>query len=298
MSTSNGDGSRPHFDNVRLQACIARFQAQGDRASLAEIIELSQRRAQTLIRYYGSAHYCTESELLSDINFKLLRAVGKFDPQKGSAFCYISKIIDSSLRTSVTNTRKRTARFCEFDESIADTLHTNGESESRDQIEDLIHRIKNEAKTMLIDEREIEAQRWFVDSFCESGFAHRRHQCSDACIGAFNLTHSRSRELFDLTMLEVRRTLYDHVKPRREQIIPGRLYGTRCAWMTGFSELLSPAEFTKFVVLLKNLAPYLLLLVVDPTKANNHRRDRNPTIGRQTLELILSGHPDAVRLFP
>ena len=97
-------------------------------------------------------------------------------------------------------------------------------------------------------------------------------------------------------MLEVRRTLHDDVK-RREQIIPGQLYGTRCHWMTLYSPLLTESEFTRFYVLMRNLAPYLLLLVVDPTKANNHRRDRNPTIGRQTLELILNGHPDAVPLF-
>ena len=68
-------------------------------------------------------------------------------------------------------------------------------------------------------------------------------------------------------------------------------------WILRYRELLSDSEFTKFVVFMRNLAPYLLLLIVDPSKANNHRRDRNPTIGRQTLELILYGHPDAVSLF-
>src|SRR4029077_20293914 len=97
-------------------------------------------------------------------------------------------------------------------------------------------------------------------------------------------------------MLEVRRALYDSVK-QRTQIIPGRLLGTRSAWMSRYSPLLTESEFTRFVVLMRNLAPYLLLLIVDPTKANNHRRDRNPTIGRQTLELILYGHPDAVSCF-
>jgi len=67
--------------------------------------------------------------------------------------------------------------------------------------------------------------------------------------------------------------------------------------MARYSTLLTPSEFTKLVALMRNLAPYLLLLIVDPTKSNNHRRDRNPTIGRRTLELIFYGHPDAVPLF-
>jgi hypothetical protein len=97
-------------------------------------------------------------------------------------------------------------------------------------------------------------------------------------------------------MLEVRRALFDDLK-RREQIIPGQLYGTRCAWMAQYAPLLSSAEFTKFVVLMRHLAPYLMLLIIDPAKANNHRQDRNPAIGRRNLEMILYGCPGAVPLF-
>jgi len=135
-----------------------------------------------------------------------------------------------------------------------------------------------------------------VDSFCADGFAYRRHRCANCCMAAFQLTHSRSRELYDLTMLEVRRILYYTVKGR-QPITPGQLYGTRAAWMTRYAQLMSANEFTKFYALMKHLAPYLMLLIVDPTKANNHRRDRNPGIGRSTIELILYGNPNAVKLF-
>jgi hypothetical protein len=54
-------------------------------------------------------------------------------------------------------------------------------------------------------------------------------------------------------------------------------------------------EFTKFVTLMRDLAPYLLL-IIDPAN-RNHRRDRSPTIGRRNLEFILNGHPDALHLF-
>jgi hypothetical protein len=59
---------------------------------------------------------------------------------------------------------------------------------------------------------------------------------------------------------------------------------------------LTPAEFTKFVILMRGLAPYLVFLV-DPANKGSRRQDRNPPISRKTLELILDGHPEAVPLF-
>jgi hypothetical protein len=292
MFTSNGC-AEPHFDNGRLEACISRLQA-GDTSSLTEIVTLSQQRALTLIRHYRTGCYCSEPELLSNVHFKLLRSVAKFDPAKGSAFTYVSKIIDSSLRTRVTATRKNWLRNCELSDEVINTLPAK--TDDRTTLDDVVQRIRDAARTMLSEPLEIEAQRWFIASFCDEGFAHRRHACADACMGAFSLSHARSRELYDLTMLEVRRALYGDVK-RREQIAPGRLYGTRAHWMARYAPLLTETEFTRFAVLMRDLAPYLLLLIVDPTKANNHRRDRNPTIGRQTLELILYGHPESVPLF-
>jgi hypothetical protein len=67
--------------------------------------------------------------------------------------------------------------------------------------------------------------------------------------------------------------------------------------MTRYQPLLTPSEYTRFAVLMKDLAPYLLLLIVDPTKRNNHRQDRNPAIGRRNLEMILYGCPNATLLF-
>ena len=109
------------------------------------------------------------------------------------------------------------------------------------------------------------------------------------------MTHERSRELYDLTMLEVRRILYDDVASKRSPVIPGQLHGTKLAWLTRYAPLMSPAEFTRFVVLMRDLAPYLLL-IVDRDNHNSHRHDRK-TVGRKNVELILNGDPDAVPLF-
>jgi hypothetical protein len=173
---TNGGGD-PHFDNARFEQVVARFQ-KGDANALAEIVELTQPRAETLIRFYKTNHYRSEAELLSDVNFKLIRSVAKFDPSKGSAFTFISKIIDSSLRTSVTATRRNWSRHCELSDELANSLHADVDDHST--ADDLAHRIRCEAKTMLTNPLEIEAQKWLIDSFCDEGFQHRRHECAHA----------------------------------------------------------------------------------------------------------------------
>jgi hypothetical protein len=95
-------------------------------------------------------------------------------------------------------------------------------------------------------------------------------------------------------MLEMRRILYDSL-PERAIIVPGRLLGTRSAWMADYKPLLSDVEFTRFFYLMRGLAPYVLL-ILDPT-FTSHRRDRCPTIARSNLELVLRGHPSAPLLF-
>src|SRR6516162_30759 len=65
----------------------------------------------------------SENELLIDVNFKLMRSIGRFDPTKGSAFSFVSAVITSTLQTSVTNTRKNWLRHFELSDEVANTLH-------------------------------------------------------------------------------------------------------------------------------------------------------------------------------
>jgi hypothetical protein len=287
----HGQGST-HLDNGRLEEVIARYQTQGVPESLGEIVRLSQTRAQTLIRFYKTARYRPEDELLSDVNWKLLRSVSKFDPAKGSAFTFVSQVIWSTLSTSVMNARRNAKRYSELDEKLTNKLPAA--VEHYDAVDDLTHRIKAEVKTTLSDEDELSTQRWYIESFTEDGFEAQRHQCANAAMTVYSLSHARSRELYDLTMLETRRVLYDDLKGR-QPIPAGRLLGTRCAWMVRYAPLLTADEFTKFVILVRNLGPFILMLI-NPS-SRSRRRDRNPTIGRENLEWVLSGHPNAVPLF-
>lgn len=166
-------GAAIHCDNGRLETLIAAHQAGTDPAALGEIIGLTQNRALALIRFYRSARYCPENELLSDINFKLMRAVDKFDRQRGSGFSFISRIILNVLCTSVTTARRSVDRYVEWDEAAASKLHTNGENQTRDTIDDFVHRIRAGARTTLIDPREIDMTRWYVESFVNGAFELR-----------------------------------------------------------------------------------------------------------------------------
>jgi hypothetical protein len=68
-------GGTLHFDNGWLKSLLA-YQAGTDReAVLAEMVDLTQQRALTLIRFHNTTKYRAEEELLSDINCKLIRAV-------------------------------------------------------------------------------------------------------------------------------------------------------------------------------------------------------------------------------
>jgi hypothetical protein len=82
-----------------------------------------------------------------------------------------------------------------------------------------------------------------------------------------------SRELYDLTMFEVRPVMYDNLPPR-PLIAVGRLLGTRAAWMLRYAHLLDAGEFTKFVILVRDLSPFAVMLI-NP-ESHSRRQDRNP----------------------
>ena len=285
-------GASSHFDNARLESVIAAYQTGTDPAAMNEIVRLTQTRALTLIRFRKTNRYVAEDELLSDINFKILRGIDKFDPARGSVFSFVSRIVMNVLCTSVTNARKASVKYTGLDDDLIYTLPAK--SEDRAVADDIADRIKRGARTTLTDPRELDAQKWFITNFRAEGFESRRPACANAAMAVYSLSHERSREIYDLTVLEIRRLLYDDLK-RRQPIVAGRLLGTRFQWLARYRPLLTESEFTKFVVLTRNLGPFVLVLI-DP-ESRSRRQDRNQAIGRKNLEWVINGHPDAVPLF-
>jgi len=65
--------------------------------------------------------------------------------------------------------------------------------------------------------------------------------------------------------------------------------------MVRYRPLLTEPEFTKFVVLVRDLGPFVIVLV-NP-ESRSRRLDRNPTIDRRNLLWVMHGRPDALPLF-
>src|SRR5215469_13521981 len=115
-------GAVSHFDNERIESLIRNYQTNGDPEALAGVIASTQKRALALIRFHHTARYQSEDELLSDVNFKLLRVVGKFDASKKTAFTFLSQVISTTLCTSVTAARKNAQRCTELEANLIGSL--------------------------------------------------------------------------------------------------------------------------------------------------------------------------------
>jgi hypothetical protein len=75
----------------------------------------------------------------------------------------------------------------------------------------------------------------------------------------YGLSHRRSRQLFDLTLLEVRRAVWPET--RHPCITLGELRGTKQMPLSRFHNFLNESEFSKLVALMRDLAPSLVVLV-------------------------------------
>jgi hypothetical protein len=288
----DGDGSH-HLNNIELERLIAAYQSKGDVESLGAIVRLAQNRTLALIRFHRTHKYVPEDELLSDVNCKLLRSIARFDRSRGTGFTFLSRLVHNVLCTSVTNSRRHADRHVELDDNALDSLVTNGDAHAQYAVDDLADRIRRGVKTTLCVASELEAQRWYVESFISGAFELPRHSCANAAMRVFDLSHDRARELHDLTLLEIRRLLYD--LKRHKPVAPGRLLGTRGQWILRYAQLMTTEEFTKFVALTRDLSPFVVLLS-DPAN-DSRRQDRCAQIGRKNIEYVLFGHPNAKPLF-
>ena len=72
----------------------------------------------------------------------------------------------------------------------------------------------------------------------------------------YNISPDRSRKLYDITLLSVRRLLVGERKLRPVGI--GELSGTKAKALIRYRSRLSEADFARLVYLMKNLAPSII----------------------------------------
>ena len=103
----------------------------------------------------------------------------------------------------------------------------------------------------------------------------------------YNLSHARSRQLHDLTLLGIRREL---IKERRlKPIRPLDIIHSKSAALEKFAPLLNGEEFTRLCVLLRDLAPAVVFLMRPENGPKIMRGDS--AAARENLRIVLDGDP-------
>jgi hypothetical protein len=247
--------------------------------------------AKSILEYRNTNPARIDRRIIKQIRIKLWRSLRLYDPLKGSSFSFVAKVISSTAASVVGECWQRNERLCQFDETTDSALVCD-QVASNEAVSDIEARVR-QVKTPCTDSYELAAQRWFVESFIDCGFHIRRHEASDAVMQVFGLDHSRSRELFDLTLIAIRRELL--AGQRLKPISPRSLVQTRSAAIVKYVRFVSADEFTRLATLMRDVAPSIILTV------NRHNvcaiRRGEPEATRANLLLVLHGSPDDRRLF-
>jgi hypothetical protein len=187
----------------------------------------------------------------------------------------------------------KAGRYSSIDKSLLQTLSDPGSDLGHQlALDDLCHRIRS-IKSACQVELEREAQRWLTESFIDAEFCLRRHEACNAAMLVYSLSHHLSRKLYDETILAIRREVWDESK--HAPMDCNSLKGTRGLPLLRYTNFLTPAEFSKLVALLKDLAPSLIVLV-KPTNEARIRAGEWEAV-RENLLIILNGDSAATPLF-
>jgi hypothetical protein len=208
-------------------------------------------------------------EIVSKIRIKVWRSLRLFDPAKGSSFSFFAKIIFSTSASIVGECWTRAERFVPLETSLIEKLQTPpGDRYAVEHLEYLCRSLR----TTCTLEEELCAQRWYVLSFLDCGFCLRRHECADSAMGVFGLSHARARQLFDLTLLEVRRRVLAGIERRLKPVWPLDIVHSKISALERNAAVLNGEEYTRLCTLMRDLAPSLVYLV----KPENAFLEANP----------------------
>jgi hypothetical protein len=222
-------------------------------------------------------------ELLSMVHVKLWRSLRLYDAARGSAYSFCAMIISRTAASAVNKAWARAERYCALGEADG-VSHNLNPLESRQGLADLVTQVRR-LRTSCTLPHELQAQRWLVDSFVAAEFVLRRHEASDSMMKVFGLSHARARQLYDLTMVAVRRELIDqrYIAP----IAPVALRGTKSQALIRYAKILSPEEFSRLATLLKDVAPSIVFTVKPKNFCAIRRGKTEATL--ENLKLVLYG---------
>jgi hypothetical protein len=248
------EGAEYVFNSAYAAALMQRFNINGDADAIESLLKHSEPLIKSLIRYRMATKHVPADEMLAATQLKIWRSCRLFNPQRGSAFSFVAMIANSVIASAISESWQRGERCIELDESL-ESFHApkNGTQDA----EDLIERVRRSVKTTVTEHHEVLYQRWFFQSLAASEFVLRRHQICDAGMQVYALSHENARQLVDMVLLESRRVL---LADRRVRIVPpSALRSTRSAALRKYAAYLSEQDFSKLILLLKDLPPHLVL---------------------------------------
>jgi hypothetical protein len=284
------NGGARYFNNDRAQEWIRDYNTTENPDALEQLLAHVEPLAKSLLEYRCTTRHAPMDELLSRIRIKLWHSLKLYDARRGSAFSFCSMVISRVAISAVNESWSRDDRFCALSETDCSAPAQVANSEAIAEIE---YRVR-QVKTSCTEPAELRAQKWYVESLISCAFKIRRHEASNCAMDVFGLDHVRSRQLFDLTMVAVRRELIPN--RRLHPVSPLDLRGTKLQALIRYAKYLSSEEFTRLATLLRDVAPSVVFTVRSENTGAIRRGEERAT--RENLELVLCGSLDDRPLFP
>ncbi len=250
MSNEVNKPGRHFFDEEEVKALVVLYLKNKSSDVFAEILRQIDGVINAIIYERGIHRYEEMDELLQKIHIKIWRVLSKFDPARGKLYSFITIVTHNTLGHINTELINRSSKFtpleCNGEKSLLDTLQAK--DDDAEMREDVGVNIKKILTTCTID-KEINAQRWLVLSFVESNFSIRRHEAANSMMKVFAISKERSRELYDQTILEVRRQLLQYAKIPTVKV--SQIKGTRQKALAAYFKTQGQERFNKLVFLMR-----------------------------------------------
>jgi hypothetical protein len=259
------------FDEENTLPLVLEYQKTRCEIVLAKILDKCDDMIRRKIFSSSVWQFMELEEIVSLIKTKIWRGLPLYKPSRAPLFSFLTNVIQNKIKQIQIDTAKAPRQpSIDDEEFLWDHPSESKEAHGIDDISDRMMR----AQTICTDACEVEAQRWLVKSFIASEFNIKRHVAANAMASVYNVPCSRSRELHDYTLLEVRRALLTHAKP--PDIKPSDLIKTRQKTLRKYSIFLTKSEFNRLAFLMKNLSVTLI----------------------DNVYHVINGYPDSRPLFP
>jgi hypothetical protein len=243
------------FVEPEAQAVFRRFKASGAVGDLDALLRLLIPVAETIICLKLGRVSPEHDEIRAYVLRRMSRGLAnRYDPERGSLFNFATKLTENSLVDILRRKISRARYIVPLDDEMLARFSVNGE-DHRHAAAEIAYGVMR-VRTTARDRGEIAAQRWLVRNMLASGFRFYRHEASDAMSVVYAISPERARQLYDITLLSIRRTLIGERKLKPVEI--GSLLGTKAKALVRYRARLSEEEFAKLCFLMRNLAPSLI----------------------------------------